>query len=606
MPDQLLPPIRPVPRGPVPFLLSALICLPLGSSTSPAFAAVLDPVTTVCTTASFTATVSSAPTAALTSASTHPTVRLTPAPETTPDDQAGGLSLERLNEITRPLLHEPGRTIVRLTLQDCIHRALAHNLDVRAGSYGPAVRMAEVVRAEAAFDAVLFGSAEFDITDRANTDATFFDRTVVTPTGAQVVRVPELPFVNTHDFNYALGLRKRLPTGATIELSQLLRRYHELNDDNNQLFLNPFHEFALQLTVKQPLLRDFGLDVNRASINAARNKYRISRQQFHLLVIDTVTKVETNYWRLVLTRQQLSVFRGLLYEAETTLRKLLARTSLDTNTELLSQTRALTERARAGIVTARNSILEQQNRLLANLNDPNLALGGAWEIIPLDPPTTEPLHLNDADALQTALQLRPEIIAQRLRVDTAGIAVGVAKNQRLPRLDLSARQLTSGAGPTEHNAWDQQWQDKAISYSVGLSFEVPLGNRAAEAFFTRTRAEQRQEIARLQSTREQVLADVRISLDALRHTHDEIISRTGAARAESQTLQSYNAMSDAEAGTTPDFLDRKLNSQERLANALLTLAHVIQQYNLTLMDVQRAQGTLLQYNNIRITEAPRR
>ena len=514
------------------------------------------------------------------------------------------LTLECLDELTDPLLEEPGRKNIPLDLQGCVHRALENNLDIRVGSYSPGIQITEVVRAEAAFDAVLFASTQLNIEDRANDESGYFTRTTTT-TGGHVrdERIPTLPFDENHTQAYTLGLRKRLATGADIQLSQSLQRLNNLNDQD-QLYLNPFHEFALQLQISQPLLRDFGIDLNRASIEAARNNYRITCQEFHLLVIRTVAEVETNYWRLVTARQQMNVFLSLLREAQATKAKLLERRTLDTSTELLAQIDALLQRARAGIVRTRNSILLQQDRLLESLNDPELSLAQQWEIVPTVPPSLAVFEIVENQALQTALQLRPEIISQRVRLDTAGIALGVAKNQALPRLDLIARQEVSGAGSNDNSAWERQWHGDAIDYGVGLTLEIPIGNRGQLASLRRAKAEQRQEQARLKSIREQILADVRIAAHDLTHAYQEVNEQRKIAQAEAYTLEAYEAQEDAETGTTPGFLDRKIRAQERFANALLTLAQSISRYNVAIMDMQRAQGSLLRYDNIKIGEAP--
>ncbi|MBN1435868.1 MAG: TolC family protein [Sedimentisphaerales bacterium] len=512
------------------------------------------------------------------------------------------LSLQRLENVNQPLLDDSPRQVFELTLEDCIHRALLHNLDIRVGSYGPAIQMTDVVRAEAVFDAVLFGSAQFQNIDRATIDSGFIEQTEITPAGTVVTRVPTNPFDRVHDYNYSVGLRKRLSTGAVLELAQNLRRYRDLTTTGDSYYRNPFHEFALQFQISQPLLRDFGVDINRASINASRNNYRIGQQQFRLLVIDTLKEVETNYWSLVFARQQLNVFQGLLAEAENTLARIESRATQDTNTELLSQTNSLMQRARANILTSLNNVLSQQDRLLESLNDPELPVGSTYEIVPTDRPVQIECEIDEVAALQTALQLRPEIIAQRIRLETAGIALDVAQNQTLPRLDLFASQEISGAGHAEHSAWDQQMTNETIDYTVGVSFEVPIGNRAALAGLQRSQSEQQQEVARLESIRQQVLTEVQIAVSSMRYAQQEIAARTTAALAEFHTLEAYRTQIEAEVGANPGFLDRNLRAQERLANALLTLSQVVSRYNLSIMETQRAQGTLLQYNNVQIAE----
>jgi len=515
-----------------------------------------------------------------------------------------GLALGRLEEISEPILDAAATHSATLTLEECIRRGLANNLDIRIGSYDPAIQMTDVVRAEAAFDAVVFATGQADIVDQANFDTGYFERSTTTSSGTRVERIPTDPYDDTHDYNYSAGLRKRLPTGSQLEIAQLFRRYRNYADDDNSYYYNPFNQSLMQVQLRQPLLRDFGLEVNRASIVMARNNYRFSRQQFHLLVIETAQEIESYYWQLIVARQQYKVFEALFYEAQTTLEKLQARRAQDTNTELLTQTQALMARAKASMVSSRNSIMDQQVLLLESMNDPNLNVMKNWEIIPGDLPTKEPYAVDYAASIEMALQRRPEIMAQRIRMESADIAVGAARNQILPRLDLYARQQYSGAGTGSRESWRNEWEGDTVNSSLGLSLEYPLGNRDAEAFLQRKQKEKKQETARLDSIREQIVTDVKISLDAVVHSQEEINERTQAAQAEINTLEAFYAQISAATGTTPEFLDRTLRSQERVASALLELAHIVHRYNLAIMNAQRSQGTLLQYDNIKLEEAP--
>jgi len=500
-----------------------------------------------------------------------------------------------------PFLQNEDRQPVRLSLEECLARALQYNLDLRVGSYDPAIRLADVTQAEAAFDAVLFGNAASTWRDESNFDSGFFTKTITTPAGTQHVKAPSDPYVQSSDYAYALGLRKRLPTGASLELAQRLRRFRT---DNDALYYHPFYQWNLNLELRQPLLRDFGIDVNRASINVARNAFAISRQEFTLQVIQTVVRTEGTYWQLVFLRQQVRVLEALLREAEVALGRLEERQKLDAGAGVIARNRGLIETARADLVAARNNVLQQQDQLLQRLNDPNLPVGGRWEIIPTDPPSLTPYPFDRAEALRTGLRLRPELIAQGLSVASAAIGVGVARNQVLPRLDLVARQETTGAGLTAGAAWDTQRGYDTINYQAALSFELPLGNRAAEAALVQARQRRRQEELRLASFREQVLADVSLALSELEHTHREIADRRLAAQAEGDTLRSYLAQESTDAKITADFLNRKLDAQERLAQAQIRLAQTIFQYNLAILNAHRAQGTLLHYDHVKLEELP--
>ena len=515
-------------------------------------------------------------------------------------------SLEHIYRNTDPIFNDSGRRLVRLSLQECIRHSLAHNLDVRIGEYDPAIRETDVTAAEAAFDAVLFASAQFDLTDRANIDSGFYNQTITTAGGNRVKRIPTDPFTNTHDYNYLTGLRKLLPTGATVQVAQQLRRLRDLNDEGS-LYRNPFYEFGLQLQVQQPLLRDFGVEVNRASILASRNNYRISQQQFQLLLIKTISEVESNYWRLFASRQSVRILRELVSSAQQSLHRIQRRGKHDTQSLTIERTLAVIKRSRANLVSAQNTVKQRQELLLQSLNDPNLPLDKKWEIIPVDQPIMTEYKADYPQAIQTALQDRPEIIAQRYRLNTAGLAEGVAENQRLPRLDMFYRQETTGAGDQYHSSWGQQWSNETVNHMFGFSFEFPVGNRAAEAAYGKTQRQHQQEKLALESIREQVLTDVNNSMHNLTNSYLEISERLAVAEAEKNVTLNHLAFQESGQRNTmsPEFLNLKLNSDERLANARITAVQTIIQYNLAIVDIHRAQGTLLRYYNVDVTDIPR-
>jgi len=526
-------------------------------------------------------------------------------------DAYGILTLADISHVSDPLLTEPQdsrRTVKRLSLRECIQRTLAHNLEVRVAAHDPAIRMSDVVEAEAAFDAEIFATMQFDNTDQDRLDSEFTTAQIETGAGSQTsvgtVKIPTNPYLRSHDYNYGVGIRKRLPTGAVIELAETLRRFRTLTEDGALLYRNPFYEYGAQVQLRQPLLRDFGIDVNRAAILAARNNYRISQQQFQLLLIQTVAEVETNYWRMVFARTQMKIFENLRRSAEETLQRVLLRSEYDGSSLAAARARTEVARATANWTKARSAVIQRQDLLLESINDPELPVEKRWEIIPADPLTEEAFQLDYADALRTGMKMRPELAAQKLRIDTAGLAKGVAENQKLPRLDVSAVQQITGAGAGAETAWDEQWRGDRITSSVALSFEFPVGNRAREAAYGRTRRELEQVKLQLASIEEQVRTDVSVALNKLNNTYREIAARRRAVQADMGEVISYRAIQNTERqdSVTPQFLNLKLNADRRLAESQLTAMQTIIEYNLAIMDIHRAQGVLLRYDNIKLAE----
>jgi outer membrane protein TolC len=514
------------------------------------------------------------------------------------------LSDDFSQQLIHPLLRRPGDKVISLSLSDCIVRALNHNLDIYIGRYDPSIRMAEVVQAEAVFDAVLFGSAIYDDTDRANIQSGFDIEEIITDDGIKEVKIPTDEFIRTHDNNYAIGLRKQLPTGASIETSQALRRFRDLRNGSDT-YNDPFYEYALDITLRQPVLRDFGVDLNRAAINAARNNYRISQLQFQLLVIDTVTEVEANYWQLALNRHLILIFEEMIRLVSENLTRLEDRINYDVRVTIVTRNRSTLKRLEADLVSARTRAMQAQDRLLESINDPDIPLNSDWELLLTDLPITEKYSINRAQAIEVALQMRPEISAQMIQGQTSDLRVGVARNQLLPRLDLLYQQQFSGAGDTSGQGWDQQNRFENLTYRTGISFEIPLGgNRAAQASLRSAINQRHQQNYQIESVRQQVVADVSISVNAADQNYNEIQARKAAVQAEKNTLTSYITQEMANAVITADFLNRKIDSIDRLSNAQRAFATALIAYNIAILNANRSQGILLRYNNIKLAELP--
>ncbi len=494
------------------------------------------------------------------------------------------------------------RTVVNLTLLDCIKKAMEHNYSLRISSVDPSIRHSELIEAEAVFDTVFYGSAQFAMTDRDNIDSGYYTRNVIVNGRGKNKHIATSPYTNQSDHTYALGLRQRLSTGAVVQLSQQMRRYEDDNTDSS--FRNPFYEFGVQLQVSQPLLRDFGVDVNKASIRAAKKQYEISRQAFQLEVIRTIAAVETAYWELFFARQRVKVNTQLLDRATRTYRMVQARKDLDTQSLANSRTRAQIARTQADLVAAHKNVYQKQELLLENLNDPKMPLTGKWEIITSDRPNNPELKVEYQHAVDTAMQLRPEIIAQRYGEEIAQLVVDVAKNQLLPRFDVVYQTDFSGAGTNPDQAWNKHLQRDLVSHTIGLSWEMPISNRGNEAAYFRAKTQKQQEMLRLKSIKEQILADVNISIHDLNMTNNEIDVRHKSMDADRDTVLYYLATIDAELQNTmtPTSLNLKLNADESLARSQIATILTMVQYELAIMNMHRSQGTLLRYNNIKLDE----
>ncbi len=478
--------------------------------------------------------------------------------------------LERVDTIRRPdqQLH--------LTLQDALRRALETNYAIQVVRYNPAVETTRVVEAEAAFDALFFTNLTKNKTDQ--------------PSGS------ELQSTDSDTFFSSYGIRKLLPSGMSV------RGSYDLNRTKTSLRfqqLNPQYTSNFSFEMRQPLLRGFGIDFNRSIIMLAKNDRLIGDQTFRRQVRDTLRQVEEFYWRLVFARRDVVISARLLGEYETIYDYLVARQAFDITPVQISATKANLEQTKAEFVRRRAAVFDAEDRLSAAMNSKDVDLADDIEIIPDDIPQLHRFVVDRLAEVQTALDNRSEIKEQELRVDSAKIVVGRAKNGELPRFDLTFRQTYNGLGKNADSSFDQVSQSNFIDYYVGVEFEMPIGNRGPRAAHQRSRLQYVQAVATLRKVFEDVILDVNLTTRAMATAYDQIGPSFEAAEARVREVDSTVARAERKDIAT---LNSELGARQGLAGARRAMILAMVEYNIAIIDLERAKGTLLTYNNVVIPQ----
>ncbi len=477
--------------------------------------------------------------------------------------------LARLDAIRRPKQ-------LTLSLEDAVRRALASNYGIRVEGYNPAINTTRIVEAEAAFDATFFLNTTKNIQDQ--------------PSPSQ------LQGTNIDTFNMQGGIRKLLPIGMQVSTSLEWTR----QTSNTQFaLLNPSHFSQFVTEFRQPLLRGFGLDFNRSQIVLARNDRTISLQTFEQRVRDTLDQTEQAYWRLVQARREVVISARLLASFEQIYDYLYQRRDFDAFRIQLAETKARLESNKANFIRIVQNVLSSEDRLIALMNDPAINLSTGAEIRPTDFPANEPLDIDPIGEAQTALEHRSEIREAKLRIENARVLVGVAKNQALPRLDLTFRYVVDGLGESADDSFDEVTKNDFHEYFIGLEFEIPIGNRARRAAWRRAVLQWAQSTAALKQVLEGVILETNVAARDLISTHRQIEPNYQSTVANEDQVQSI--ISRAERRDFPQ-LSQELGAYQGLAASRSDLLRSMVDYSIAIVNLERAKGTLLQYNNVVLPE----
>lgn len=475
--------------------------------------------------------------------------------------------IKRLESVRRP-------AVVELTLRDAVRRAVLNSHRIQIAAYSPAIETSRVVEAEAQFDAVFFTDLNLEKQNR--------------PVASQ------LAGTDTQNRIWSTGIRKLLSSGMQVQTGYTITR-----TETDLIFqtLNPSYFNQYFIEFRQPILRGFGLDFNRSQIELRKIDRHISEEQLRRQMLETIFNVEQAYWRLLQARRSLTVTARLLTNLETILFSLRQRLDLgyDAFRAPVKLTESRFEQRQAEFVRIRNQLRNAEDALKAVINDPDLNLARDLEIIPVDEPSVDPLLVDVLGEVTAALSFRPELREARLQIEQSQVAIGVAKNQGLPRLDIVFRYMIDGLGGNWHRAFSQMSEKDFDEYLLQIQFEWPIGNRGPEAAIRQARLRQAQAIAGHRAQIEIAILETQTAIRDLHSAYDQIGPSLRSAQASEEQLAATRARQTARDVAA---LQVELDAHELLATSRQNLLQNLSDYNIAIVDLERRKGTLLTYNNI--------
>jgi outer membrane protein TolC len=474
---------------------------------------------------------------------------------------------------------------VGLSLERAIRSAVRNNLEVQFAQLAPAISEADVVAAEAAFDWVLFSNFEWNELDQVRPSTSFgvssgFDQ-------RQTVE-------NT------TGIRRALESGGQFAIQNELL-YSDFETTGLTYTPDPATQAAIALRWDQPLLRNFGSDVALAQVRLNRNAERDAVARLRVQLIAAVNQTEQTYWQLVRAHHELAILQRHLERGLVTRGQLQARleAGLDVPPSQLADAVARVERRKSDITQAQVVVRDTSDRLKVLMNDGDFPVGSEVLLAPLDVPVDEPVTYNLLDALTTAVQHRPEVDQAILSIDNTSIRQTVAANQRLPQLDLQVQTRFQGL-EEDTSAYDEVFDGNFVDYVVGLVFEQPIGNRAAEAQFVRRRLEREQAIISYKNTVQQIVRDVKSSLRAVVQNYQIIIQTRQSRIAATESLRTLQIENEQIRERSSERLELEFNRQDALANAERSEMEAITNFNSAVSQLYAAMGTALERSRIEL------
>ena len=475
-------------------------------------------------------------------------------------------------------------------LHSLMYLALKYSNQIRIAAEDPLIRETAIAEADSNFDWTKYVNSSWEDTSQ--------------PTSNQLIAGPNVDRFADQIFQAAAGVRRNTRTGGVLDISQRFGY-----QDNNSEFFVPGDQATGQLTLSysQPLLRGRGLAYNNSLVLLAQIDSEVAMDEFRATLQDHLLEVARAYWLLYQERAVLAQQVKLFLKTEKIVTVLKERQGIDAQrTQYVLASSALATR-KSDLIRSRTSVINAETRLRGLINAPELSNSDQVELVPSEFPTLNFIDVSLQNEIQVSLQNRPEVHAAIKQVRAGATRLGIAQHELLPALNLVTQVYANGLrGNSDFGeAFGDQFTDGRPSYSLGLNYELPVGNRLAKARLCRRQIELRQLERQYAQALQAIQVEVDIAVREMVTSHAEVRARRvalKAAEAEAATIEArWRNLIDG-SGTSSLNLESLLDAQERVTQAEGEYVTSLLTLNLASINLRKANGTLLQSENVAINK----
>ena len=445
------------------------------------------------------------------------------------------------------------------------------------------------------------------------------------------------PTATTNTITGNLGYQQGFSTGTQLNVAFNNSR---VGTTSTAFAFSPVLNSSIRATVTQHLLQGFGPKLNRRFIIEAENDRRITDSAFRQQIIYTVTQVESIYWSLVSAYEdEQAKERALSQSTQLTAdnRKQLQIGTLAPLDVVNSDSAVATDKQ--SLITSQSNLEYQQllmkQAIARNLNDPQLAQA---PVVPTDRVALDRLPEEDMkveDLVKEAYTLNPQVEQAVLAMKNNEITIRGEKNGLLPIIDgfgfygtnalgglvnpaaIGGTTPTQGSVPTSYGGTlSNLVAANNPDYGVGVTVNIPLRNRVAQADQARSQMEYRQTQMRLQQLYTQLRIQVINAQYAITNDRANVQAAQTARDFLAQSLDAEQKKYKLGASTTANVLTQERNlavGENNLISATAAyakdrsafdqiLSNTLDRYGISLTDA--ASGTVTQMPNIPGLTAP--
>lgn len=487
----------------------------------------------------------------------------------------------------------------RLTIDDAVRLALDNNLGIQIARYDPQVEDLSVALARAAWVPYFTTIAQGSSTNTPNSG--FLSGAT---TGQNKTTNRRLAS--------NVGVTQQTPWGGSYSVGWDSTRSTTTNVFSN---FSPLLQSSLSIDIRQPLLRNFGIDSLRQQVILSEKNREISDFQLQQTIATTSRAVRNAYWDLAYANASLVVQQQSLDLANESLRETNARIQIGTTPPIDAvEAQAEVATRQQAVIVAQAQIENAQDNLRALIFNQSSPDFWTTRIEPTDLPAFQPATVDVDGAVRNALQMRTDLQQARKSLEASDINIRYYRNQTLPDVTAQFDYGLTGLGgtpvtrindlgiPTTTTATQRSFAsvlgdlfgNQYPNWTLALNISYPIGRSQQQANLARAQLETTQAETQLKNAELQVVTQVRNVARQL-STSERLVASTGVARELAEQRLDAEQKKLA-AGTSTTFF--VFQAQRDLAQARNDELNSILAYNRAEVDLETVQVAPVAGSNV--------
>jgi len=486
---------------------------------------------------------------------------------------------------------------IELSLRDSILKALENNLDIKVQAFNPEISEVSISQAREAFIPKLhlsYLNQNSNIVGSWSLEGTNYTRDLT---------------------NYTFYLSNKIITGGDFSLY-----YYNTTTDSTRKFnsINPTYNNQVEFRFIQPLLKNFGPNINRYDITRAKNQVDISVLDLNNIINEKVFEVERAYWNLVKAHENLKVRQLALDQSNRQLKNTQEAVRIGTKSAIdLLSAEIEVVRYEGQVLSAKTQLENYEDQLKALLNLPPDGTGSIKTIVPLDLPSLEKPTIQFEEALEVGLARNPQIVRIERELENSNLAIRYQKNQLLPQLDLDFRlsywgqggvrflyqddNALSGVivGQEESTRWDafrEILRGKYPDLRIQFRLTIPLESIFSRAGYAKAKLEEEKNLIEKERQEKAVYYELLGIFKTLRNSEQEMTSATRYREMMEKKVEVEEQRYRLGLVQSSEWL---FQHQQSLADAKASEIQVLIQYKIAVSQLEKAMGISLEKKNIK-------